>query len=134
MDEKTLRQKYLGIPYKHRGRDMKGLDCWGFPILAFRDDGIELLDMENYDVKWSYQGKNYFIDNYYKNWEEQKIPKFFDLLLFKNSEGVACHVGIYLSHNDFMHCCKGAGIVIAKITDPKWKEKLFGIYRYNRNK
>jgi cell wall-associated NlpC family hydrolase len=132
MDERILREKYLGIPYKHRGRDIKGLDCWGFPILAYRDEGIELIDLENYEQDWSYKGKNLFLDNYYKNWEEQRIPKFFDLILFKNGENVAFHAGIYLNHNDFMHCCK-AGIVISKTTDPKWKDRICGFYRYNKN-
>jgi len=36
-------EKYLGVPYRHRGRAMDGLDCWGFLKLAYADIGVRLL-------------------------------------------------------------------------------------------
>lgn len=39
---------YLGVPFKHRGRDSRGLDCAGLVWCAYRDAGIVLPDLERY--------------------------------------------------------------------------------------
>lgn len=126
------KEKYLGIPFKHRGRNPEeGLDCWGFIICVFKDLGFDLLDLENYDFKWSLSGKNYFIENYWKNWKRVKNPVVYDGLLFHNGKGVANHAGIYIGNDNFIHCCK-AGVVIGKVTAPKWKNKLVGFFRFKK--
>ncbi len=130
MTEKQLIDKYLGIPYKHMGRDLDGLDCWGLSILAYRDDGIELFDLDNYEKNWALHGKNHFIENYYKKWQQKKFPLFFDVLLFNNSKGVTNHAGIYLSKGRFIHGSR-AGVVITRLVG-KFKDRLEGTYRYDR--
>lgn len=45
--EKLIVDKYLGIHYKHRGRTLDGLDCWGFLKLVYADLGFRLFDIEN---------------------------------------------------------------------------------------
>lgn len=39
---------YLGTPFKHRGRDARGLDCAGLVLIAYRDAGVNLTDLERY--------------------------------------------------------------------------------------
>jgi cell wall-associated NlpC family hydrolase len=39
---------YLGVPFKHRGRDRRGLDCAGLAWCAFRDVGRVLPDVKRY--------------------------------------------------------------------------------------
>lgn len=131
MTEKELVDKYLGIPYKHQGRDLKGLDCWGLIILVFRDLGIKVMDLEHYDENWALHGENYFIENYYKKWQKQSAPQFLDVLLFKNIEGVPFHTAIYLSHGKIMQCTR-AGVIVRRM-DGKMMERLEGIYRYDRD-
>lgn len=41
-------RKYLGVPWRHRGRTAKGLDCGGLPILAYADLGVDLPDLRAY--------------------------------------------------------------------------------------
>ena len=66
MTDKEITEKYLGIPYRHRGRSLKGLDCWGLVVLVYKDFGIDILDLKSYRENWALQGKNYFIENYGK--------------------------------------------------------------------
>jgi len=33
-------RRYVGVPYRHRGRDMRGLDCVGLAIAVARDLGL----------------------------------------------------------------------------------------------
>lgn len=45
-------QDYLGIPYKHHGRDRNGLDCYGLPKLMYEEVlEIEVAD-EWYEQEW----------------------------------------------------------------------------------
>lgn len=39
---------YMGTPFKHRGRDLRGLDCAGLVWCSYRDAGITLPDLARY--------------------------------------------------------------------------------------
>jgi cell wall-associated NlpC family hydrolase len=41
-------RKYLGVPWKHQGRTMNGVDCVGFLILAFKALDIPILEIKGY--------------------------------------------------------------------------------------
>ena len=41
---------YIGIPYKERGRDITGLDCWGLVHMYYNDMGVTVPD-----YLWTYQ-------------------------------------------------------------------------------
>lgn len=44
----TSARKCLGVPFKHRGRTLTGLDCAGLGHWAYQDNGVTLPDMERY--------------------------------------------------------------------------------------
>lgn len=131
MTEKQIIDKYLGVPFRHQGRTMSGLDCWGFLKMAYADLGYDLLDVEaDYDEDWSWKDKNYFIENYWREWDVVPYGKFkpFDGILFNNSRGRANHAGMVISNNRFIHCCKH-GTIISRIWDPQWSKRINGFYR-----
>lgn len=39
---------FLGVPYRHRGRTARGLDCAGLPWLCYAEEGIILPDLKKY--------------------------------------------------------------------------------------
>ena len=128
--------KYLGVPYKHKGRDFSGLDCWGLPIIVYKDFlGVDLLDLDNYSQDWSKEGANYFLDNYSKQFEQIFDPnsiKTLDILLFKDSKKQHVnHAGIALDIKSFIHC-PYQGVVISRINDKFWGERLEGVFRLKR--
>ena len=41
-------RRYMGVPFRHRGRTAKGVDCVGLGIAAYRDCGVELPDFRLY--------------------------------------------------------------------------------------
>lgn len=128
MDEKNIISKYLGVPFKHGGRDLAGLDCWGLGIMLYKDLGFELMDVENYEKHWGLKGKDYFLENYYKDWEKVEIPFLFDGVLFNNYQGLALHCGFVLNNYRFIHCARNKGVVINSITDPNIKSRTEGYY------
>lgn len=123
-------EKYLGVPYRHHGRDLSGLDCYGLILRIFEEQGVALWDInEDYDPQWSWQGKDLFIQNYAREWELVEDPRFMDVSCFRNGKDVVNHAGVLLGENKFIHAVK-AGVVVSKYTDPQWQKRLVGFYRY----
>lgn len=128
MTEQDITKKYLGVPYKYKGRDLNGLDCWGLFISIYKDLDIQVDDFGiDYTEDWAISGKNYIEENAYLQWEEIDIPKVFDGVLLKSEESLGNHVGIVLSKGKFIHCCK-AGTVISSLK--AFKNKILGFYRF----
>ncbi len=130
MSKTIIVTKYLGVPYKNRGRDTTGLDCWGLVICIYKDIfGIDLPDLENYEVDWSYKGKNYIMDRYTEDWVRVDMPQEMDIILIKNGKGICNHAGVMLGNKDFIQCSKGAGVTLCKITDKIWQNRIEGFFR-----
>ncbi|WP_128700853.1 C40 family peptidase [Candidatus Velamenicoccus archaeovorus] len=128
--EQFIIGKYLGLPYRHRGRSLEGLDCWGFLKLVYADLGVRLFDIEDleYSKIWGAQGKDYFKEHYFHDWVSVKTPEMLDGVLFVNSRKIANHAGIILSNGRFIHCAR-PGVIISRINDPSWQTKIEGFYR-----
>jgi len=127
MNETELINKYLGIPYRNGGRDLKGLDCWGIIVLVFKDFGINVLDIAaTVDCQWSFKNDNKSILDYWQKWTEVSKPRFLDVILLNVEGGSLNHAGIYLSGSRFIHCTK-AGVLVSRIS--RWKENVRGYYR-----
>lgn len=131
MTPHTLAQKYLGVPYKHRGRDMAGLDCWGLVVLVYKDLGISVLDIKDYEEGWACKGRNYFLEHHYENWRKVTEPQFLDILLFRNGRGTPYHAGIYLENDRFIQGTN-TSVVISGLNG-RYRERLEGIYRYDKS-
>jgi cell wall-associated NlpC family hydrolase len=130
MEEQEIIKRYLGIPYKHRGRTAEGLDCYGLIKMVYRDIGIELMDInDEYTEDWSWKGRNHFIENYQKQWMKVPAPHRMDLVAFHNGKGIVNHAGIVLSGSSFIHTCN-AGTVLSKLDQPTWYKRIEGFYRY----
>jgi len=131
--EKLIVNKFLGIPYKHRGRSLEGLDCWGFLKLVYLDLGFKLFDIEDleYEKVWGLHGKDYFSENYIHDWEKVDNPKVLDAVLFMNSKGIANHAGIIFKNRKFIHCCR-SGVVVSRMNDPSWNIRIEGFYRLRK--
>lgn len=134
MTEQEIVDKYLGVPYQHMGRTMKGADCYGLIMLINKDLGRDLFDITvKYDERWSFKNKNYFIENYHRQWEKVTEPKLFDVILFQNAKGAANHGGVVLSEGRFIQCSRGVGTVVLQYQTKGWEKRINGFYRYKEN-
>jgi len=131
IDEKVIIEKYLGIPFKHRGRDLRGLDCYGLIINVYRDLGYELFDIEeDYDESWAWKERSLFLENYHKQWKRIERPSLYDVVLFSNLNGIAIHAGLVLNNNRFIHCKRKTGVIISRLGELFWWQKIEGFYRF----
>lgn len=39
---------FIDVPYRHRGRTARGLDCAGLPWLSYAEEGVVLPDLKRY--------------------------------------------------------------------------------------
>lgn len=127
-----IAKKYVGAPFKHAGRDISGIDCWGLFIRVYEEIGVKLWDTDEiYNESWNWKDKSLFIENYHKQWRkiERSEIRPFDGVLFRNMCGVATHVGIIVSRFRFMHAVKGVGVITTSIADINWEPKIEGFFR-----
>lgn len=129
LNEFEVVSSYLGIPYLHHGRTKKGLDCWGLIKMVYAEAGIKLLDIVEYDKDWASKGANYFVENYHSQWEKVEQPRLFDVVLFNNRKGVACHAGLMLREGNMFHASEKSGVVICKARAKNSERILDGFYR-----
>jgi len=128
--EEFIVNKYLGIPFKHRGRNFSGLDCYGLVIKIYEDLGYKIFDLESYDEALLKSDANYFIDNYHKEWVRIEKPKIFDVVLFRNNScSIVTHCGVVLKEDKFIHCSrKTKGVIVSRLFSNAWVKATEGFY------
>ena len=131
MTPKDITTKYLGVPYKHMGRTMAGLDCWGLIKLVYADIGVDVADLDNYELAWARKGHGHFESQKYPEWKRVENPQFLDVVLFKATETIVNHAGLVLDERRFIHCCR-AGVVVARLGDLQWFKRTVGFYRLKK--
>jgi len=134
MTDRDIVKKYLGSSFKHQGRSIQdGLDCWGLIKAIYADYGIELFDLESYEIDWSKKGRNYFLEHYADQWQKVEMPRFMDVVLFKASDTVVNHAGLVLDNARFIHASK-AGIVVSRLGELQIFKHIAGFYRLKNDK
>jgi cell wall-associated NlpC family hydrolase len=123
--------QYLEVPFKHGGRNLKGLDCYGLIVHIYKHLGIELFDMNNYEKDWS-KRRNYFLENYHKEWVKTNDKSKFDVVLFKTYTGRFDHVGVVVDDYRYIHAHRYFNVMISRLGDKKLKLKIEGFYRYKK--
>lgn len=125
-DRKKMMQ-YLGKPYKHLGRGPDAFDCWGLPIQVYKDHGIKIFDLNNYDEDWADKGQNLFIENYYQDWKSVVVPRTGDIVLLKHRHEIVDHAGLYYDFGRILQATK-LGVVLTRVHP--FRPKIFGYYRH----
>lgn len=130
---KRLAQQFLGIPYRHGGRDQKGLDCLGLAHFFYKELGITLPTGD---------GQPYTNDWYRKDPERLlrgllKIGKAVDLktdllkpldLVYFEVGGAITHAGVMIDQHSFLHVMIDQQVHITRL-NPSWRRRLRGARR-----
>ena len=129
-------KNYLNIPYKHLGRDRDGIDCWGLPMLYYK----ELLNIEWkdwwYEPDWSKKGQNYFLDNYKDfHFERVDTPQKHDIVLLRMDikSVVPNHAGIVVTPPNIVITANKHGVEAMDLSKSILKRRIEGFYRLCQN-
>ena len=125
----SLLDKYIGIPYEHRGRTIEGLDCWGLVVMVYRDLGFELDDLNDYEVPSHLTGNDYFRNRDDDSWRRVAIPSSYDVVLIVNQKGIAYHAGMITPDHKYIHCAKNTGVAIVSMENVRKVLIVEGFYR-----
>jgi cell wall-associated NlpC family hydrolase len=131
LTEEQILNIFLAVPYRLHGRDLTGSDCYGTLRQIYKLAlNISLLDIEEeYDEEWSWKGRNYMVENYYKEWTPVLIPRFLDIATFCNKKGIMNHAVVMLDEQRFIHTCR-AGTVQGNLSDGLWHKRFIGFFTH----
>jgi cell wall-associated NlpC family hydrolase len=121
----------IGIPFVDRGRDRKGLDCWGLAMAAMREYGKNVPDFDVSCFDTDAIGKTYERERW--AWQAIDAPQEGDLAVMcldPSSQGIVQHVGVYVGNSRMIHTMKKRNSHLVRIDDPYWNRKIRNWHRW----
>ena len=98
-----IARQFLGIPYRHGGRDRKGLDCLGLVHLFYRELGIKVPDNDGqpYANDWYKKDPERLLRGLLQVGKPVNLPaeplQPLDLVYFRMG-GAITHAGVMIDH------------------------------------
>lgn len=128
--------RFVGVPYRDRGRDFDGADCWGLLWLVYRDlRGIELPSYsERYVTASDRKAMAALIAAELDPWQPVAEPdaRTFDGVLMKQG-GFPRHIGVVTSPGMMLHVEQGRASCIERYRSSPIVHRVVGFYRYREH-
>ena len=112
----------IGTPYEE-------INCWELVVELYKRAGVELEDY-NISVDATRQVAAAMEQEKKFSWEQIKSPEPMCAVAMYVTGKVVAHCGIFIGENKFMHSVADNGVIITKLSDPLWKNKIQGFYKY----
>ena len=123
--------KYIGIPYKEKGRDLTGIDCWGLLRLVYSEEfDIELPSFVSEYTENDTLSIQELVAQCKEGWEVLDKPTPGCLVLFRVL-GTESHVGVAVSDTYFLHARQGQDSAIESFESRAWANRIVGYYAYS---
>lgn len=125
-------RKYLGVPFRHRGRSARFLDCVGLIVIAMRDCGREIHhDKPHYGREPHADGLREQLQKEFG--EPASEMRVGDVALIAYNTEIPHHVGIignYLYGGfSLIHADGMVGKVVEHRLDANWQKMILETYR-----
>jgi len=128
---------YVGVPWRDRGRDRDGLDCWGLVRLVYGERfGIALPDLGgSYGASEDAPSVSRVLGEEAApagSWtrREGSPEEVGDVGVFR-IRGLPAHVGIAVSDRKILHVVRGANSVVEEFDGPLWGPRVDGWFRFS---
>ena len=127
--------RYIGLPFRDHGRDRAGLDCWGLVRLGLSEQFGHMLPSLAADYPHSRAVET--IDKVIR----REIPLWNDIaagaekagdVIVLRLGGKPLHVGTVLGDRHMLHIETGINSAIERYDGTRWKDRVFGFYRYKK--
>ena len=118
-------RRYLGVPFRHRGRSIAGLDCAGLIIIVYRKLGLMPNDFEEtlYNKMPSIGLVEKTLSQFCTK-KETAEPGDILMLSFLDNP---CHMAFYTGET-IIHAYNPRSKVVEEACCQKWQNRLTGIY------
>ncbi len=117
---------YIGIEYKKHGRTAEGLDCYGLVKLYLENEHGVLLSDFDYDGTEASMLAEHKTDN---EWADVSEYQKGDVLVLRQMR-TACHVGVVIDSERFIHCEENIGVVMDYMHRGRWKRRIVSAHRH----
>lgn len=123
---------YVGIPFRDRGRDGGGADCWGLLRLVYADRlGIALPSYaddyacatEAAEVAALIAGERLV------GWRQVAVAGEYDALLFRLGREET-HVGVVIDHRLMLHMARETVSRVENWAVSPWRHRFVGAFRW----
>ncbi len=129
----------ISVPFKDKGRDMEGFDCWGLVCCCYKKVlGIDLpLLTDEYKDSGLSESSRFQIGELINREKIQwlkidwiKVTEYnpMDVVLFTLG-GQLVHCGVMVNAKSFLHTEKKVGTCIERLSSPLWQRRIDGVYR-----
>lgn len=108
----AFEQHWRGVPYRYGGSNKHGIDCSAFVQQTYRQ--LTHIQLPRTTTEQAKLGKQIALTQVTSG----------DLLFFKTGWRTR-HVGIYLSHSNFMHASTSDGVTISSLASPYWQNAFW---------
>jgi cell wall-associated NlpC family hydrolase len=116
----------IGAAYCENGQGHRTFDCWGLVREVMRRAGVEVPDWPRPDE--SSQNQAAIIEAIAAGWERLNAPESACGVLFRTPHGP--HIGVVVGRDRFMHIQAGTRACIERLSDPLWRDRRVGFYRW----
>lgn len=124
-------RRWVGVPFRHAGRDRLGIDCVGLPLILLRF--LHYTDFEDTDYSRSVNPERMrreielFCVKIEEGFENAQTADLF----FFNIMGATQHIGVYTGKKDntLIHAYESVGRVVEHIMNQKWINRIDTVYR-----
>ena len=123
------------VPFEEFGRSYDGWDCWGIPVVGYRDVlGVGLPDQtDKYSSTRRRRELRDLIDTDKVDWVRVDRPQAMDCALLL-MYGLPCHIGLMLNETDMLHVEEKCMTMVEDVNRPPWRssvyDKVEGFYRH----
>lgn len=122
--------QYVGLPYKTKGRDRDGVDCWGLVRLVyFEQFAIELPSFDDLYQSGEDPRISEAISREREGWISTDLAAPGDVVVLRIGGGLQ-HVGVIVAPGEFLHVRGGSTATIERLGSSIWKNRVEGFYRY----
>jgi cell wall-associated NlpC family hydrolase len=125
--------RYVGIPWRLRGRDFDGCDCWGIVWLVFKHElGIELPSYTDHYL--SVEDKKAIaalIARERSPWREidKGGERRFDAAILRNDSSHS-HIGLITRRGRLLHIFEGRASEVVSYDEGLFKRQIIGFFRH----
>lgn len=126
----------IGVPFKNRGRDMDGFDCYGLVQEMYRRYGISIpnytADFDDLEkVNELITSKTAISSNWRRIEPDEELPVPCLLAIrFGTPSGIVNHTGCYIGNGRFIHIRANIGVCVDRIDSPAWRHVIEGFFEY----
>ena len=128
--------KYVGIPFRTLGRDIRGCDCYGLVRLALREKyNIELPELAEYLNALDNKEIAIVIEENTPllSGDKQNNPEEGLVVVLSSTEGLSSHVGLMVTDKLMLHTTYKTGAIIEPITSINIKNRIKGYYSVDKS-